>query len=489
MTELRIDKADREQPLYRQIADRIISGIRERHLEPGGRLPTVRELAEELEVTRVTAHNAYRFLSSEGWIDATVGRGTFVAERPPLPAPPASSSLSPDAVMAGLCRAGRARGVRSLGMAEPDHRSYPVDDFMAILHSMHDELRELFDYGPTDGDGALREAVSTVLRPRGLTLAAEDVLITSGVTQGLSIVTAALSEPGQTVLVEEPTYLGFISLLESYGLRPLGVPLDDEGARLDVLERFLLRERPSFFYTIPTFHNPTGISMTEDRRAGLLALASEYGLTIVEDNIYGRLAYDGPAPSLLKARDEHDLVVYLDGFSKALLPGIRTGYVIAPPALRPRLSYLLRTREMGGSTFLQRALALFLSQGLYDAHVERVLPTYRKRRNALVAALSEHMPPEVSWTHPSGGYCCWLSLPENGDFTNLHRMALSRGVLVTPGDVFFTRSPHRSHLRICFGGEDERVLGEAVRVLADCIGELLERPATTAGAPMTRPIV
>ena len=475
----------KKTPLYLQIAQEIIRGIENGTLPRGSRLPTVRELADQLSVTRVTAHNAYAELKSKGWIDATVGRGTFVIGPPSTPsdlADAVSLQTTPDKVMEDITRLSALPGSRSLAMAEPDPSMYPTHEMSRILSSFSVANEELFHYGSSRGDLQLRLEISKLLAERDIPAKPDAILLTTGVTQGLSIVTTALCERGDKVLVEQPTYLGFLGLLESCGVEPIGIPLDNEGPRLDHLERILLRERPRLLYTVPSFQNPTGICMSKQRRAGLLSLAEEYGLYILEDDIYGYLDYDRVVPQSLKSADPGNLVIYVNSFSKVLFPGLRVGYIAPPIPLTERLLTHLRVRELCAPPLLQRALAEFLRRGLFTSHLERVLPVYRRRRDATLEALAQFMPQEVQWTNPEGGYCIWVTLPEEVDRTDLYRSALSRGIAYTPGDVFLSEPAKGGHMRLCFASRGESVIRDAVAMLAAIIKESLSRESTLQSA-------
>jgi 2-aminoadipate transaminase len=220
--------------------------------------------------------------------------------------------------------------------------------------------------------------------------------------------------------------------------------------------------------------------MSEVRRSRLLTLAAKYGLMIVEDDIYGRLAYDAPTVRPLKAADDHNLVVYLDSFSKVLLPGLRIGFMVPPPSLKENMLSLLRARELCVSSLLQRALAEFLRRGFFQEHLERVLPVYRKKRDVLLEALAEFMPEEVTWTSPQGGFSVWISLPESSDFEALYRTALARGVAYTPGEVFLATPDPGKHLRLCYGAQPEDVIRKAISGLSDIVIDLMARQSTRA---------
>ncbi|MDP6610279.1 MAG: PLP-dependent aminotransferase family protein [Vicinamibacterales bacterium] len=479
-----IDRADRQAgPVYRQIADAVVAQVESGALARGSRLPTVRRLAESLGVTRVTAHKAYAELKTRGWVDSTVGRGTFVSVQPPSrePRTPALGAVSIDRAMAALHGFRDFEEMVSLAVAEPDPALCPGQAFLQLCQGLASDAAQLFEYGTAQGEFALRVELSKLVAERGIAAGPDDILVTSGATQGLSLVTTALCKPGDRVVVEESTYLGILGLLKSSDVEPVGVPLDAEGPRLDRLQRIFARERPPFFYTIPTFQNPTGQTMSAERRSKLLWLAADYGVTIVEDDIYRAMAYDEadrlPDPLIAQAQgqaQDHDQgVVYIDSFSKVLLPGVRVGYLVAPPALRDRLVALQQVREICGPPLLQRALAEFLRRGLFKAHVDRVLPIYRARRDALVDALAKSMPDGVTWSEPSGGYCSWVTLPAHPALADLLQGALARGVAYSPGEVFQVEPEPGRHLRLCFGTLTEEQIRQAVETLGDLINERL----------------
>lgn len=488
---LRIDP-EAERPLYRQIVDRLTERIEAGELPPGARLPTVRGLARGLAISRVTAHKVYIELQARGLVDSTVGRGTFVVG-PPEPAGPVASKGSsgpPASALHGTGRVARSRRTISLATAEPDPALYPVAETAAILRGLLAEIPSMLRYGSPAGDPSLRHQVASILGKQGIRATPGEVLITSGASHALALVTEALTQPGDGVLVEQPTYFGFLALLKSRNLRPIGVPMGPQGPDPEALQRVAARERPRFFYTIPSFHNPTGISMPAKRRGEILAAARALDLTVVEDGTFQALPYDRDAPSSLKARDENGLVVHVGSFSKVLLPGLRIGFMVAPAPLRDRLSTLLQVGTLGSAPLLQRALGEFLRQGLLDKHLARVIPHYKERRDALLGALEESMPRGTRWTAPRGGFCCWITLPDGGAYEGLHEAALEAGVSYAPGELFLDQPDGRTHLRLCFGAQDPAAIRTAVHHLADLVRPRSSRAAADGrGAYRAAPLV
>jgi DNA-binding transcriptional MocR family regulator len=257
-------------------------------------------------------------------------------------------------------------------------------------------------------------------------------------------------------------------------LKPVGIPLDDEGPVPEAVEAAILEHQPRFFYTVPTFHNPSGITASVARREALAALAARHDLWLVEDDVYGRLAYDGPPPPALASFDRAERVIYLSSVSKALAPDLRIGWVVAPKEVREQLLALRYATDLCLPTVLQRALASFLTEGGLATHLARSLPVYRRRRDALLMALRHHMPKGVSWTEPQGGLCAWLTLPGDERLRDVHRLALRYGLAVAPGAAFWVTPPEAIHLRLAFGHHDEATIWSCVELLARLITTRLE---------------
>ena len=465
-----------KQSLYHQIAENIKEQIRDGRLPANTRLPTVRQFAHDLNVTRLTIQNAYSELQADGWIEATVGRGTYVSAciQPMTLSPSVGQFLTPDSAINDMLEISQVMGVRSMGMAHPDPAFFPADEFWPYLMRLQGQANQLLGYGPIQGDTELRVELAESLREIGLTAVPEDILITAGTMQAIFLTTRAITRPGDTVLVDEPTFLGTLSILKALELNFERVPLDDEGPILDKFEEALRTHHPRFYYAIPNFHNPTGIFMSQARREAVLALAEQYNCLIVEDDIYGRLAYGETPPPPLKAQDSSHRVIHLGGFSKVLMPGLRVGYAIVPPHLRTHLLQLRRATDLCGPPFVQRALAHFLRDGGLKRHLRRVLPVYRERRDVLLSALREYMPDEVRWSQPKGGFCCWVTLPRYFAPGELYRTSLRHGFAFTPGEAYLIDAEHEDYLRLCFGNQNLTSIRAGVKLLSELIIRRIE---------------
>ena len=457
--------------LYHQIAEQIKDRIADGRLPPGAQLPTVRQLAAEAGVTRLTIQNAYGELQSGSWIEATVGRGTYVSRtiNPARRVANIGLDVSPDAVINDIVQLHDVAGLRSMASASPDATLFPAQEFWSALGAVASDLAAVVNYGSSQGDPDLRIELAKWIKERGIDAEPEQILVTNGAAQGLSLVAQALTRPGDVVAVEQPTYLGFLHTLKAQGLQTVAIPMDQEGLELDALERIITQQRPRFLYTIPTYQNPTGACMSLARRRQLIDLSERYGLIIVEDDIYGRLAFDGLPPPSLKALDRSGLVIHAASFSKLFMPGLRIGYVAAPSPLSRQLLSLRRATDLCSPPLLQRALAIFLRDGAMKRHLRRVLPVYRERRDTAMAALGRYMPPGVTWTKPAGGFCSWLTLPSEHLFGDLLQESLRAGWAFAPGEAFLTGRSAHQHVRLAYGHQPPDAIRSGIEVLAHLI--------------------
>lgn len=469
------DALNREssQPLYQQIVEQIKTKVADGRLPAGTRLPTVRQLAKDLGVTRLTVQNAYGELQADGWLEATVGRGTFVSHsvQPQRLLPEVGEQLVPNEILGEIVQLNRVVGVRSMSINEPDAAFFPADEFWGCLTRLKPNGRALLRYGLAQGDPSLRVALVKLLAEQGIHAVPDDLLVTNGATQALHIVTHVLTQPGDAVMIEQPTFIGFLSILRNQRLHPVTVPMDSDGPRLDVLERLVNQYRPRFYYTIPNFHNPAGVCMSAQRRRDLLTLAREYDFIIVEDGVYTDLAYGQAPPPSLKAQDTDGRVFYINSFSKSLMPGLRVGYLLPPLAyLKPTLT-LRRTMDLSSPMLIHQALALFLQDGGLKRHIKRVLPIYQKRRDAMLLTLQHHMPRSVSWTRPKGGFCCWLTLPRYFAEGELYRTAMQTGIGLAPAEAFVVEKRENEHFRLSYSNQTEEGIRANVENLATLIRE------------------
>lgn len=327
--------------------------------------------------------------------------------------------------------------------------------------------RRALQYAPTEGDPGLRELVALRLGRRGLPTTADDLLITTGSQQALTLLATALVEPGTVVAVEEPTYLAALQTFALAGARVVPVAADDDGMRPDHLARVLEGDRPTVLYLVPTFANPTGRTLSAQRRDQVADLAAAAGLWVVEDDPYGELRYSGETVLPLAARPQLEgRVVHLGSFSKTGAPGLRLGWVRAPAQLRRALAVAKQAADLQTSTVDQAAAAAYLAVADLDAHVARLVEVYRERRDAMVSALPGTLPAGSTWTEPAGGMFCWVRLPGAVDTADLLHAALAADVAFVPGAPFFAGVPDRATLRLAFSSQPPDRIAEGMARLA-----------------------
>lgn len=480
---------DRESeiPLYRQIEAYLQQGIRAGSLAPETRLPSSRQLAQSLGVNRITVEAAYKELEAEGLIFSRVGSGTYVLPPPPLPPLPKSDPGSPwplwqkdilEQQKPGikespeeLLQAGGHPYPINLAQGVGDYHYFPVEEFRKILQAvMRRDGESALGYGDYQGYRPLRSTITHVLASQGIQTSPEQIFVTSGSQQGLWLVAELLLRPGDVVVVEDPTYSGALNILRHRGAKIVGLPVDERGMMVEKLEKLLQQHHPRLIYTIPNFHNPTGTSLDLHRRRQLIALADQYNVPVLEDDFVGDLRYEGRAQPALKALDPGGRVIYISTFSKMVMPGLRVGFLAADGPVYEELVQLKRTIDLSTSTLIQRALEAYVTVGRYQSHLVRSCQIYRKRRDALLQALTRRMPHGTQVVQPQGGLFAWVRLPEGTSSEKLLPLACREGMAFAPGGMFFINSKDgEAFMRLNFAAHPPELLDEAVRRLANAL--------------------
>jgi 2-aminoadipate transaminase len=314
-----------------------------------------------------------------------------------------------------------------------------------------DDAGRTLQYSTTEGNPDLRAAIAARLTARGLATGADEILVTSGSQQALTLAATVLLEPGDVVLAEEPSYLAALQAFALAGAVVVPVACDDEGLDPDAVAAAAAEHRPRLLYTIPTFQNPTGRTLGIQRRRALAAVAERHGFWLIEDDPYGELRYRGePLPSLATMPGAEDRTLALSTLSKVAAPGLRIGWVRTPPALRASLVVAKQAADLHSSTIDQAAAAHWLAAVDLDAHVAGLRAAYGERRDALLDGLAAALPPGSTHNRPDGGMFVWARLPDGWDAEALLRRALEHGVAFVPGYPFFAGEPDRATLRLSF---------------------------------------
>jgi 2-aminoadipate transaminase len=369
------------------------------------------------------------------------------------------------------------------GLPAPD--VFPVEEFKRACNYVLDHKgAEALQYGSTDGYVPLREMISRHTNRLGIGVNVDNILITSGSQQALDLLGKIFINRGDRILVENPTYLGAIQAWNAYGAEYIPVSIDEDGMDTRLLEE-ALRKGTKFMYVLPNFQNPTGATLSLERRYQLIEMADRYGVPIVEDDPYGQLRFEGedlPAVELLDSqmRVQSNIysgnVIYLSTFSKILAPGIRLAWVIAPTEVINKLVLAKQGADLHTATFNQMVTHEVGQHGFLDRHVKLIQDTYRERRNVMLDALEEHMPDGVKWTRPHGGLFLWATLPEVLNTTNMLKDAINQRVAYVPGENFYTQGGGSNTMRLNFSCSKPDMINEGIARLGKVFKSKLLHP-------------
>lgn len=371
--------------------------------------------------------------------------------------------------------------VISLAGGLPDTSTFPAGTFAAQMTKIAQEsAAEALQYGPTEGFSETIDCVLQVMGAEGMLPDPDDVIITTGGQQALDLICKTLVDPGDAIVCEAPTYPGAVPVFCSYEAETIQVECDADGMRIDLLEEVLARldeegRRPKFVYSVPSFQNPAGVTLSLERRLRLVELAQQRELLLVEDNPYGLLRFAGdPLPPLYQL-DGGDFVIYVGTLSKILSPGIRLGWAVAPPPVMEKIALGKQATDLCTSTLTQYFVREYFAERRWQQYVESLVEVYRGRRDAMTAALREHFPAAATWTDPDGGLFVWATLPEFIDTDDLLAKALREDVAFVPGrSAYVDGERGRNSMRLNFSGVGEDEIAEGVRRIGKAVAEQVE---------------
>ncbi len=363
----------------------------------------------------------------------------------------------------------------------------------AFERTMRDSGPMALQYGSGQGMPALREHILEVMALEGIRGGVDDVVVTTGSQHALELVTKLFVNPGDVVLAEAPSYVTALTVFKSFQAQVSHVEIDEFGLIPEALEERILALKAEgrtikFLYTVPTFGNPSGVTLTWERRLRVLEICRAHNILVLEDNPYGLLYFDSPAPHAMRSVEE-DGVIYLGTFSKTLAPGFRLGWVLAPHAIREKLILANEAAVLSPSSFTQSIVSEYLSSVDWKAQIDVFRGVYRERRDAMLAALDDYLP-DLSWTHPNGGFYVWVTLPENLDSKSMLPRAVKELVAYTPGTAFFADGNGRTNLRLSFCYPTPEFIREGIRRLSTVVNgelELLTTFSQTAPLRTVRP--
>lgn len=472
-----------EEPIYRQLIRHIRMQIESSQLPAGARLPASRDLARQLNISRISVVNAYAELRSQGYLSAHAGRGTFVAgdtanggagNHNHSPAQVDETPTTPDRSIREMMRLGRKPGVISFSHGTLSPEYFPVHHLRDAINTVLDrDGAKALGYEPPEGYGPLRAAVRDYISALGIRCSSDQVLITGGAQQGIDLVIQALLSEGETVVTENPTYLGIIDIARARRVQLHGIDMDEDGIRLDHLENFIIDNNPGLIYVMPTFHNPTGTVMPLHRRRQLLNLANDYKIPVLEDGVYHEFRFEGEQQPPLKALDDTGIVIHAGAFTKVMLPGLRIGYVVTDSRHYERLVRIKQAADIATPGLNQRAIHLMLERGVLAQQLERNNRELHRRRDAALRAAERYLPPGSRWNAPEGGMYLWVQLPKSGpNAAELYITAVHMGVAYAIGNVFYTNGCGSYRMRLNYGTHSAAEIEEGFRRLGRAWREL-----------------
>ena len=464
---------------YQLLANEIARTIRDGILCEGDKLPSVRETCAARGISPSTVFQAYYLLEARGLVHARPRSGYYVRALPPaLPLEPdtsrpdgGSTSLAISERIFDILDSVRDRDVVPLGSAFPAASLFPLD---RLGQAMSAYLRHLDPHDTTEGlspgNPRLRRQIALRYRARGVAVAPDDIVITTGALEALNLCLHVTTRPGDAVIVESPTFYGALQALEQRGLKAIQVPTHPrQGIDLDALETAIARHAPKACWVMTRFQNPLGSLMPNDKTRELVKLLARHGIPLIEDDVYGDLHF-GDVPTMpAKAYDTQGLVLHCASFSKCLAPGYRIGWAVAGQyAQVVRRLKLVTTLSASGPA--QGALAQYLEHGGYDRHLRRLRGTLALQQERMLDAVARYFPAGTRVTRPQGGFFLWLEMQPDVDALALHRTALAHGVSVAPGPIFSASGQFRNALRLNYGHPWDDRLEDAMRLLGRLAG-------------------
>jgi 2-aminoadipate transaminase len=385
--------------------------------------------------------------------------------------------------------------VISLAGGLPDTTTFPPESFSALMARVADtQSAAALQYGPTEGLLAVRDCVVDVMAAEKMRVEADDVLITTGGHQVIDLVCKTLIDPGDVIIAEAPTYPGALATFCSYEADVVQIDMDADGMRIDLLEEKLdelasAGRAPKFIYTVPSFQNPAGVTLSFERRVRLVQIAAERELLVLEDNPYGLLRFEGEPQPTLYSLDGGNFVIYLGTFSKILSPGLRLGWTVAPRPVLEKMNMAKQGVDLCSSSLSQKFVSSYFADGRWSQYVSSLIAIYRDRRDVMLDALAEHFPTDATWTRPEGGFFVWATLPDYIDTTDLLARALRDNVAFVPGRAAYLDGRGASEMRLNFSGVGHEEITEGIRRIGKVLQEQVELYSTITGAESPGPAV
>lgn len=475
---------ERPQTVFRQIVDQIINLVTTGILFTGYKMPSTRELADKLGVNRTTVVRAYEELWSLGYIESSPGSYTYVRERKRIIKTNETNNFDEELISSLFVSSKEIdfktiRGFRNnikngnqqfidFQRLEPDSRLLDRKLWSNFFrNSLYDNSFDVFGYSNPRGYVPLLNDIVNHMRLHCINVSEENILITNGSQNSLHLIFQTYLSKNDVVVVESPTYSMLIPLLRYYGVKVLEVPVIDDGMDLTCFKKVIKTTKVKMVYTMPTFHNPTGITMSQKKREVLLSICEREGIIIVEDSIEEEMKYYGKVHLPIKSMDRKGIVIYLGSFSKIVSPGLRIAWVVANQHCIDQLTTVKTTFDLSTNTISQVLLHHFLSSGNYEIYIRKVMRVFKNRMNTALKYLKQNMPMEkVSWKEPLGGYLLWLKLNTKKRDINFEDYFRNYNVLISNGSSFFYSPGDDFYIRISISKSNEEEIKRGLNSLA-----------------------
>ncbi|MEN8166410.1 MAG: PLP-dependent aminotransferase family protein [Pseudomonadota bacterium] len=443
--------------LYEKLASEVAHQIEQGIFRAGDRLPGVRVFSRQRDTSVATAVAVYRRLEDDGYVEARARSGFFVRSRPnvTMPEPGISKPKSRPRPVTGqgltmqLVKAANNPDIVQLGAAVPDSSFLPGRAIELALSSAarrHRTRSVAYEFPP--GAPELRQQIARRMAESGCTLRPEEIVITNGCQEALTLALQALTSPGDVLAIESPTFYGLLQVIDSLGLKALEIPTHPrEGISLEALQLALEQWPVKACVAVPNYSNPLGYCMPDERKQRLVELLQAHRIPLIEDDVYGDLGFSQRRPSTCKARDKSGSVLYCASFSKTLAPGLRIGW-IAPGRYQERVEYLKYVTNLATPTIPQLAVAQMLESGIYERHLRKVRVEYARAVERMIEAVERHFPAGTRVTQPQGGFVIWIELAAKVDSFELAGKLLAQGISIAPGPIFSASQKYRNFLRL-----------------------------------------
>ncbi len=467
--------------LYERLADTLGERIEQGYFQTGDKLPSIRTLSQEHGVSISTVQEAYRLLEDRGLADARPKSGYYVSPQNRTPELPSVGKViqqplqvSKWAHVLHMFNSTNSELVTWLSVALPNLESSTLKPLQSTMTDLCRRvgLRGLA-YDRLNGAEELRHQLARVSVDSGCQLSPDEIIITTGCQEALSISLRTIAQPGEIIVMESPGFFGSLQAIEASGLKALEIPCHPEtGMSMEALELALEQWPVKAILTTPTFNNPVGHTMPDSHKQRMLALATQYDIPIIEDDIYGDLSYSYPRPRTIKSWDTEGRVILCSSASKTMAPGLRVGWV-APGRYLQKIMHMKYITSMSSTTMPQLAVAEFIAQGGYERHLRKVRAQYKQNRDRMLEWVARYLPEGTRASKPQGGFVLWVELDERIDANELNDHCQARGVSIAPGNLFSASDKYRNFIRINFAMTTDEGVENAMRIVGEEVDKML----------------